>query len=576
MSDQEERVLVTNNINADESQSELAVTKANQLIKDGLLVEAQNELQKALSDFEEDVTILRRLAFVHLLREQYEQALRRMTQALSISPTDPEVISDYVYMLSNLDLEREAINYISNLSGDVLSNWYLRISVGQLYANVGWHALAVEAYGGSKGNILHFKRKIWHSWWLSGGPVSPIRRFVRNLNVDARRLWYRFSENLIVLDTFESPQGFALKRVRGQIDKFQQRWALYSAWLSLAQKSARRLMLPCIAITAWLTLLISIDIVRPHTGALQAALTAGAITAAALALWKIVAVIDSAISLRVSLITMPMIAILFAVSGALLLDQPPMYSGWFDFFGAVLATEAFIVCCMLISYTIIWVGRYTRIGGLKRTHPREAILDYLLDIISNMTQVDNRNDLDSRSEWMVGLEFAAQLMEKELPSLLRNSNGQTNSWVSERAMGAAAALRHINQHIAAPTTGTWDSLLLILRSEAMALASGEFARLRWRPPPMPPSRPVRIRNISVTIVRTLTVMFVPITAIVLLQPIFKLNNSTLAWAKVASLGWALLYLLITVDPTLNDKITTARNLIGMTHDLKQQQNRSVE
>jgi hypothetical protein len=63
-------------------------------------------------------------------------------------------------------------------------------------------------------------------------------------------------------------------------------------------------------------------------------------------------------------------------------------------------------------------------------------------------------------------------------------------------------------------------------------------------------------------------MALPLVAILALQPYLRLTGNTLAWAKVIALGWAALYLLITLDPTVNDKIATARNLIGLVRETK--------
>jgi hypothetical protein len=322
---------------------------------------------------------------------------------------------------------------------------------------------------------------------------------------------------------------------------------------------------------ALVAMLVSIVITYPHTGIPLAALAAGAITAIGIAVRWLMLAVDNKISYRAALIMIPLMIGLSIAIGLFLLQQSSKIFAWSTFLGIALVVGAFIISCEIITIAMVRVARYLKIGNLKRAYAREAILDYMMDTVSEMSEPDNRNNLHVRGIWLSRLEFSAQLIEKELPTMLRTGNAQMNLWLSERARGAAAAIRHMSQRIATPTADSWDSLISTLRDETEALASGEFASLRWIPPPVPPSRPIRVRNVSVTVARTVVVMATPIVAIILLQPILKLTGPAFGWAKLGSLGWAVLYLLITLDPTLNDKISTARNLIGMARELKPEQ-----
>jgi hypothetical protein len=46
----------------------------------------------------------------------------------------------------------------------------------------------------------------------------------------------------------------------------------------------------------------------------------------------------------------------------------------------------------------------------------------------------------------------------------------------------------------------------------------------------------------------------------LAQPLLRFTPEALNCAKIASLAWAMLYLLVTVDPALQDKVEAVRSL----------------
>ena len=572
MNDLQQRIPDAQATSVDEAQVKSFLSRANELIDQNLLTAAQDVVEEGLSVLGENAELLHRLANICMWKDHREEALGHMTRAQKISPNDPSIVSGYIDMLAALNLEREAINYSDELPPDVRAHTPVRLALGGIYASAGWHALATDTYGESKGYYtFYYKRRVWRNWWRSGGPIPQIRRFVRNKDNEARSLWNMYAEDLVVLDTLERPKGFTLRLVRGQVDRYYRRWSLYATWISTIGRLFDNFVGPSAAIIAFVATFVSIVIAYPHTERPFAALAAGAITVIAIAIQRLVWVVDNKISQRAALIMIPLVIVLSIAIGLFLLQQSSKIFAWSTLLGIALVAEAFIICCEIIAIATIRVARYLKIGNLKRAYAREAILDYMMDTVSEMSEPDNRNNLDDRGIWLSRLEFSAQLIEKDLPTMLRTGNAQMNLWLSERARGAAAAIRHMSQRIATPTADSWDNLISTLRDEMEALASGEFASLRWIPPPVPPSRPIRVRNVSVTVARTVVVMATPIVAIILLQPILKLTGADFGWAKLGGLGWAVLYLLITLDPTLNDKISTARNLAGMARELKPEQ-----
>ncbi|MDF5751431.1 hypothetical protein [Spongiactinospora sp. TRM90649] len=56
-------------------------------------------------------------------------------------------------------------------------------------------------------------------------------------------------------------------------------------------------------------------------------------------------------------------------------------------------------------------------------------------------------------------------------------------------------------------------------------------------------------------------MGIPIVCVVAARPIFALDAATYRTALLVAAGWAVLYLLLALDPAPRDKIDTARSLL---------------
>jgi hypothetical protein len=205
---------------------------------------------------------------------------------------------------------------------------------------------------------------------------------------------------------------------------------------------------------------------------------------------------------------------------------------------------------------------------LRRQYPKEAALDVILDVINEMSLPENSNDLSMRKKWMQWLELIARHIEMDIPRSLSVSHDETDRWIHERAKGAAAGLRRVIRQVAVSGPNMLDRVIPVLRAEAIALACGDLASLSYAKPPTQEPQGKRWKRIAVTAGRTILVMAAPIAAVLVLQAFSAFTPNGLSWAKLISLAWALLYLLITIDPTLNDKITTARNIIDTVRETR--------
>jgi hypothetical protein len=285
--------------------------------------------------------------------------------------------------------------------------------------------------------------------------------------------------------------------------------------------------------------------------------------------WKVLVKLgDAIIDVRTSVLAVVLSCVACIGAGLLLVNAAHTAIATGEALGLGLIAAPFLGTGVFVATRAIGLVGYLKTRNLKKEAAREAILDIYLDTAEEMRIPDNRNDLSYRKRWLTNLEQAAKMIERDLPRAMTSDGVETDAWMAERAKGAAAGLRRVNRQIAVSGADTLDRVVSILNSQAVALACGDFASLKWAPPPPPEARRRRWWRSAFIALRTLLVMAVPLVAILALQSYLGLTGNALVWAKIIALGWAALYLLITIDPTVSDKIATARNLIGIVRETK--------
>jgi hypothetical protein len=238
-----------------------------------------------------------------------------------------------------------------------------------------------------------------------------------------------------------------------------------------------------------------------------------------------------------------------------------------------------IITAAALAISVVGAGYVTRMACdvrtnlFRRRRSRAAIIDHLLDLIGEMGSRTNRNDLLMRSRWVDLLEQIAKRVERDLPKRYGSLDPATAEWMSHRAAGAAHWVRRLQQQVMLPTEESWDRLAASLRFMAATVAAGDFAGLRWVSPSLLPRRRKRLTVVA-SVLRTTTVMGLPALVVVVVGFLIPLGGSYRS-ATLISLGWAVLYLLLSLDPALRDKIDTARGLLGTVRDTAKQDTQSV-
>jgi hypothetical protein len=107
-----------------------------------------------------------------------------------------------------------------------------------------------------------------------------------------------------------------------------------------------------------------------------------------------------------------------------------------------------------------------------------------------------------------------------------------------------------------------------LRREVRCLATGDLTGLPWKQPPPSPSRRTTLVRKTIEISRTILVAALLLGFVLVLQAVLHFNAGAFRWAIIATAVWPLLYIVISLDPAIRDKIDTARSLTQTLNDAR--------
>ena len=535
------------------------------LIEDRAFGAARAELDKAFKHFGERAQLLARLATVEYGDDLLEQAMATCRRAVKADPADPVVAADYCALLHALGMQRMAMDFIEGLSAELSGSPQIREALGTIYEWARWRSLAVDAYGSRHGLSRDARRDRMRCWWASGGPVPFLRRWVQDFDDRARRNWHLYSESLSTFDTLDQPNGFAAARVRGEVDAYLEAWALIGTKMEIARDLAGHWVARYLAvfILPWVAVFFTVNATHPGIGAISAAFVAGAAAALGMILRIPLAAFVNAGSTFISQTVRVALAMAGFIGGGVSLiiavAAPPAWPG---VIGAALLVAVGMAAVSSAAWTLPGAVGSIRLAFLMRNLPRAAVLERLLDLLSQIERPDLRTEMTRRDSWIRLLEAAAKRTERDLARAVPARDPQTAEWVRERASGAATALRNLKRHIAAPTPNGWDALAAGLRHDAAVLAGGDFGLMRWAQPPSAAARRRSMLRTTLIISQRIFVAAAPVVAVFALQPVLKLTGSDLVWARGGTIFWAVFYLIITIDPGLVSKVQQAHDVFN--------------
>ena len=76
--------------------------------------------------------------------------------------------------------------------------------------------------------------------------------------------------------------------------------------------------------------------------------------------------------------------------------------------------------------------------------------------------------------------------------------------------------------------------------------------------------PNDLRRQAISAARAAAVAALPLVAVLAAQPFVHASAPIFNWARIATAIWALLYVLLSIDPAMREKISAARDLASLT------------
>src|SRR5262249_37571904 len=206
---------------------------------------------------------------------------------------------------------------------------------------------------------------------------------------------------------------------------------------------------------------------------------------------------------------------------------------------------------------------------ITRKYCQVMLLNIFLSILLDMQSPSHQLDLEQRLQWSRQLEWAARLTRHLLSSPFLSYLAATSTdWLKQRAAGWAEALRQMQREIIVSVPGRQSKLEAKLRHEIRCLATSNLRELAWRQPPPSPSRRTILARKTIEILRTILVAALPLAAVLVGQAVLHFSTEAFRWASIATGAWALLYVIISLDPAIRDKIDTARSLAETIHEAR--------
>jgi hypothetical protein len=361
------------------------------------------------------------------------------------------------------------------------------------------------------------------------------------------------------------------RRVQSQLETWNYQYQkLFNEWVAL-QRAGYRLA-PLVVIPIWLVLLT----ISRQAGFIAGSMGPLAFAAISAAISTVPVIMAVLVILQpngdyrfepptsaVVIFLLAVIAVEAAAGDAYASHLLPTAGLSAAFILGLVATPATVACLPIaaILIGIRWIVRFRRL--IRRYNGTLAAVDSLLIVLYGMKSHRDYCGIRLRIYYCQRLEFAASRLAKDLlPRSSVNSLGSAG-WLERRTAGWAEAVRHVQRQVIASLPGGGEKQEGFLCHEIRCLATGDLGALAWRepPPPSPPSATLRQQAISV--VRAIVVAGIPLGAVLAAQPFLHASTNLFDWARIATGIWALLYVLLSIDPAIRDKIGAARDLADL-------------
>jgi hypothetical protein len=155
------------------------------------------------------------------------------------------------------------------------------------------------------------------------------------------------------------------------------------------------------------------------------------------------------------------------------------------------------------------------------------------------------------------LEMAADDFEKGFAKVIGRTDDTTNAWLLGEINHRAAGIREIKRDICLPKRDTHTQIKDKLEALICAIADGVWAELpTFNPPDISPGR----RRILIGLVRQTFIAFLPLGILAFTRVAnISLDSTISAYLWTSAVGWAILGILVILDPGLRDRVAAFRD-----------------
>ena len=547
------------------------VRRAGELLSEGDPRHAREIVRDALDAFGRQAELLWILADAEFAAGDLIAGREYLDEALAAGQGDPASVARQIRTLRDAGFWREALSAVQAVPGELREDPLVRAESGNFYRACLCSAHAVISYGMVRG-LPRPSRMARRSCWLrSGGPFGRLRRKVRAWEeMSLQDLWYPpgYIASISAVDGLDDRQ---VQRVRAQLETSEYRYTRrWYGWLALHRAGYR--LIPLAVIPVWLVLLAVISLAGFATGPAEVA--GFAAVAAVVATIPVIAVVRVILwptgqyrleySLRAVTIFLFVVVAAEAAAGEGYASHVFPSAGFpaAAVLGLVVIPAA--VACLAIAWAPVAVLQVRWYRRMRRQDVLLSVIDRLLSVLHDLRSVRIYRGMDVRLLNCRRLEDAARCLTRDLlPHSVASYLG-AGEWLARRAAGWAAAIHHMQRQIVAPVPGSQGKLEAFLTHEIRCFVTGDLGALGWREPPPQPSRRTTLRQQAVSVARVTVVAALPLIVVLAAQPFVHASSPLFNWARIATAIWALLYVLLSIDPTMRDKIGAARDLASLT------------
>jgi hypothetical protein len=553
------------------------VRHAAVLLRHGEVAAARQVVQEALSATRRSSDLLWVLADIEFKDGDLQAGMTRLTEAAEVCGQNATALSRKVKALSSNRLWREAIISIEHIPADLRDQPPVREACGDFYRARQCHAHSVDSYGNAAGLSSAARTRRFWSWLYSGGPFSFLRLRIfaweESTLLTVLHRGRQTAEQLTEIPELSEREVFRLKALIDSV--IYEWWQIIEVWNAILRQLIW--MAPAGFLLVWLVIYLTVkesDFMSGPGGVVGGSfVTAIVATGGAVLVMRLLVRKDLSPRIGVNLTMQAFFSLLiatiiaeFAVGAGYDSHVLPTM-GWWGWIVFGLVTLPAVFATMMVIAVAINVRVWRKLSKLFRNHCQIVLLDTLLAILHGVRFSTRRRDVDWRRGWAQHLEWAARSLRKDLLPASFLKEISAGEWLKRRTAGWAEALHHMQREIVAPVPGNERKLESALRHQIRCLATGELGALAWRQPPALPSRRTTFWRRASVVTRTVLVAGLPLAAVLAGQSLLHLSAGALRWAGILTGAWALLYIIISLDPAIHDKIETARSLVTTLHDV---------